>query len=95
MQFTRLGEVYIVLTSSRPTPNENEQMLRGEGVAIILSGEAVKAWEASGKNWQAYSSRIVRAILLESRSPYHQFHVISCYAPTFKLNRIEKDAFYN
>ena len=45
----------IVLTSGRPTPNENEQMLRGEGVAIILSGEAVKAWEASGKNWKAYS----------------------------------------
>ena len=85
----------IVLTSSRPTPNANEQMLRGEGVAIVLSGEAVKAWVASGKNWKAYLSRIVKGVLLKSRSPYRQFHVISCYALTFKSSRSEKDTFYN
>ena len=37
----------------------------------------------------------MKAVLLGSRSPYRQVHVISCYAPTFKSSRSEKDTFYN
>ena len=38
----------VVLTA---TPQRNEPKQRGEGVAIVLSNEAVKAWKAGGEQW--------------------------------------------
>ena len=38
-------------------------MVRGEGVALVLSGLAVDAWKRGGSQWTAWSSRAVSACL--------------------------------
>ena len=56
----RVGE-NVVLTAGRPVPAPGEPVQRGEGVAIVLSGPATKAWRLGGKQWKAWSSRLVTA----------------------------------
>ena len=66
---------------------------RGEGVAIVLSGQAVSAWKA-GSQWKAWSSRLVTATLKVGDRSGDKLHVLSCYAPTFAASRAEKDSFF-
>ena len=54
----RVGDA-IVLAAGRPTPPVGESRQRGEGVAITLSGPAVKAWRAGGEQWKAWNLRLV------------------------------------
>ena len=86
----------VVLTAGQPTPEAGEHRQRGEGVAIVLTGEAMEAWKAGGEQWKARGSRLITATLKNGggRHP-HNLHVISCYAPTFAASREEKDHFYN
>ena len=53
----------VVLAAGRPVPASGELVQRGEGVAIVLSGSAIKAWRSGGKQWKAWSSRLVTACL--------------------------------
>ena len=39
----------VVIASGRPVPGVGVVNQRGEGVAIVLSGDAVEAWRAGGK----------------------------------------------
>ena len=32
---------------------------RGEGVALVLSGSAVNMWTVGGRQWKAWSSRVI------------------------------------
>ena len=53
----------VVLTAGRKTPGEGENVVRGEGVALVLSGLAVDAWKRGDSQWSAWSSRAVSACL--------------------------------
>ena len=77
----------IVLAAGRPTPLVGEPRQRDEGVAITLSGPAVKAWKAGGEQWKAWSSRLVTATLQPGRANSDRIHILSCYAPTFAASR--------
>ena len=85
----------VVLSAGRPTPGTEQPRQRGEGVAIVLTGEAVTAWNAGGEQWKARSSRLITAKLKHGDRHQDILHVISCYAPTFAVNRTEKDKFFN
>ena len=85
----------VVLSAGRPTPGTGKPRQRGEGVAIVLTGEAVTAWKAGGEQWKARSSRLITAKLKLGDRHQEILHVISCYAPTFAANRTEKDKFFN
>ena len=67
----------VVLTSGRRTPGEGVTVQRGEGVALVLRGLALTAWERGGKQWKAWSSRCVSAILQLGRNARNRFHVVS------------------
>ena len=88
----RVGES-IVIAAGRPIPPDGEIRQRGEGVAIVLNGPAVQAWEAGGKQWKAWSSRVVTATLLTGKRAADRIHILSCYAPTFAANRTDKEKF--
>ena len=88
----KVGES-IVLAAGRPTPSAGESRQRGEGVAIVLGGPAVQAWKASGKQWKAWSSRLVTATLHTGKSRSDRIHILSCYAPTFLASRADKEKF--
>ena len=65
---------------------------RGEGVAIVLSGPAVKAWRAGGEQWKAWSSRPVTGTLQPlqpEKANSDRIHILSCYAPTFSASRTD------
>ena len=91
MQCTRLERALIVLEADRPAPSAGESRQRGEGVAIVLGGPAVQAWKASGKQWKAWSSRLVTATLHTGKSRSDRIHILSCYAPTFSASRADKE----
>ena len=82
----------VVLTAGRDVPDTGQKRQRGEGVAIVLSGEAIHVWEAGGSQWKAWSSRLVTAAM---KTGCGRLHVLSCYAATFIASREEKDKFYN
>ena len=90
----KVGESF-VLAAGRPTPLPNEPRQRGEGVAIVLSGPAVKAWRNAGKQWKAWSSRVVSATLQPGKTDTDRIHILSCYAPTFASSRADKNKFLN
>ena len=48
-----------MFTSGKEVPPSNEAMQRGEGVALVLLGDAVSSWEAGGKQWKSWSARMV------------------------------------
>ena len=81
----------MVLTAGRDVPGVGTVRQRGEGVAIVLSGQAVSAWKAGGSQWKAWSSRLVTATLKVDGG---NLHVLSCYAPNFTASRAEKDSFF-
>lgn len=58
-------------------------MQRGEGVALVLAGPDIAAWNAGGQQWESWGSRIVRATLSAGEKPREKLHLFSCYAPTF------------
>ena len=81
-----------VLAAGCPVPAaQGVPAYHGEGVAIVLSGAAQRAWKNGGSQWRGVSSRIVVAKLLFGDQ---WLHVISCYAPTFARPRKEKENFY-
>ena len=49
----------IVYISGREKPALGDSVQRGEGVAIVLPGPSVDAWKRAGKQWKAWSSRVV------------------------------------
>ena len=85
-----------VLASGRPLPT-NGDFRRGEGVAIVLRGRALAAWKAGGSHWTAVSSRLA-VVRLQLTGPDEEpvlFHVIVCYAPTFRALKTTKEQFYD
>ena len=44
-----------MIAAGRPVPSAGVVKQRGEGVAIVLSGPAVKAWNSGGSRWKAWS----------------------------------------
>ena len=88
----RVGDSTVV-AAGRPTPAANEPRQRGEGVAIVLRGAALQAWEAGGGIWKAWSSRLVTVTLQPGKSQNDRIHILSCYAPTFSASRVDKNKF--
>ena len=84
----------IVLTAGRETPQGSQPRQR-EGVAIVLTGHAVTAWKAGGKQWKSWGSRIIKAALGGDNKKTSRVHILSCYAPTFAACRIAKDSFFD
>ena len=84
----------VVVTAGRPTPADGEPIQRGEGVALVLMGSALAAWRRGGKQWKAWSSRCVSA-LLAFTGRTGRLHVLSCYAPTRAAQREDKEDFFN
>ena len=86
----------VVLTSGRNLPPSNEPLQRGEGVALVLCGDAISSWEAARKQWRSWSSRMVSACFKIGEKQHYDFlHVVSCYAPTWGSSRIVKDEFWD
>ena len=83
-----------MLAAGRPVPAPGETGQRGEGVAIVLTGPAIQAWRSGGKQWKAWSSRLVTACLYIGKGEADHLHVISCYAPTRTASRTQKDDFF-
>ena len=85
----------MILYSGRKLPGEGEPVRRGEGVGIVLSPEATRAWRDGGEQWEAISSRIVTA-RLKMKGGRHVQHlvIVSVYAPTFRAPIVEKEGFY-
>ena len=54
-------EGHVVLHSGRELPKEGESFQRSEGVGIVLSPIAAKAWRDGGEQWEPVSSRVVTA----------------------------------
>ena len=48
----------ILLSAGREVPQGNQHRQRGEGVAIVLSNEAVAVLKAGGEQWSTWGSRI-------------------------------------
>ena len=59
-------------------------------MAIVLGGPTVQAWKAGGKQWKAWSSRLVTATLYTGKCRSDLIHILSCYAPTFSASRADK-----
>ena len=94
------SEVYrvggsVVLTAGRDVPGGNEVRQRGEGVAIVLSVDAARAWKDGGSRWKAWSSRLVTATLQVGRGSHDHLHILSCYAPTIAASREDKNSFFD
>ena len=83
-----------MLTSGREKPALGDSKQRGEGGAIVLSDPAVDAWKRAGKQWKAWSSRVVLACLQMGEGSGGRLHVGSCRAPTRAARREMKDAFF-
>ena len=60
----------------------------------MLSGPAVDAWKRAGKQWNAWSSRVVSACLQMGEGSGGRLHVVSRYAPTRAARREVKDVFF-
>ena len=54
----------------------------GEGIALVLRGQALTAWKLGGQQWRACSSRCLTAVLQVDKRPSSRVHLVSCYAPT-------------
>ena len=89
-----VGESVVLTTGRDVVPGGDEVRRRGEGVAIVLSGEAVRAWKEGGSRWKAWSSRLVSANLKVGNGSRDRLHILSCYAPTFAASRKDKNIFY-
>jgi len=77
----------MLLHFGRPTPNiETGEIIRGEGVGIVMNKRATAAWRAAGKEWSAVSSRLVTARLkwTQGRTKVSFLTIICAYALTAK-----------
>ena len=85
----------VVLSSGRPLPGDGEVLSRGEGVAIVLRGRALRAWKGGGSQWRAISFRLVAQLRMSSwrKTPF-VMHIICCYVPIFWSSRAVKDSFF-
>ena len=87
----------IVLTSGRRVPDDGQSSRRGEGVAVILNGMALRAWRNGGGQFTAVNSRLMvvrlKFDLAGGRSDW--ISIICAYAPTFSSPRDVKDKFLN
>ena len=72
----------VVLAAGRPVPEAGEPLQREEGVALVLSGAAVRAWREAGEQWKAWSPRLASVRLQTGSRKKDTLHVLSCYAPT-------------
>eukprot|EP00117_Sycon_ciliatum_P000293 scpid101516/ scgid6415/ len=82
-----------VLSSGRRLPSGDGSFLRGEGIAVVLRGRALRAWRDGGSQWAPVSPRLAVARLrfVSGRSrKLVNLHVIACYAPTFRAKRSAK-----
>ena len=84
----------VVVTAGRPTPADGEPIQHGERVALVLMGSALVAGRRGGKQWRAWSSRCVPA-LLAFTGRTGRLHVLSYYAPTRAAQREDKEDFFN
>ena len=85
-----------VITSGRPVPGVGEPCQRGEGVAFVLRGNALKAWRAGGCQSPPLSARVMSLRLrfeLENGNT-DWITIVTAYAPTFRSKRSAKDEFY-
>ena len=86
-------EGHLILHSGCRPPGEGEQVRRGEGVGIVLSPEAARAWREGGGEWSPVSTRMVTARLKMRRGK--RLFLLSVYAPTFPAPDQEKEDFYS
>ena len=88
-------EDHIVLHSGHGLPAEGEQVIRQEGIGIILNPVAAKAWREGGEQWEPISSRIVTARLKLNcgRGHFQYLFLINVHAPTFRTPQHVKDDF--
>ena len=64
----------VALAAGRPLPPAGQPKQRGEGVAIVLTGQARQAWVAGGRQRTAWSSRIMVASLAFGRKSASKLH---------------------
>ena len=83
----------VVLTAGQKMPAEGERVVRGEGVALVLSGPAVEVWKRVGSQWTACSSRAVSTCLQVGKGAAGRLHVMSCFPPTRAARREDKMPF--
>ena len=76
-------------------PKPGETLQRGEGVAIVLTGPAVRAWKEAGEKWKVWSPRLISAQLRTGKRKHDILYILSCYAPTRAATQDEKDSFYD
>ena len=86
-----VGDSIMVLTSGRSKPGEGQLVQRGEGLAIVLRGQALAAWRLEGQQWKAWS---VTAVFQVGKRSSSRMHLVSRYAPTRATTREVKDAFF-
>ena len=81
------------IAAGKPVPGDRMMRQSGEGVAIVLSGPAVEAWNCGGRHWKPWSSRVVSASLRVQQGRVGWLHVLSCYALTYAASREERSRF--
>ena len=85
----------VVLAAGREVPQGDQPRLRGEGVAIVLTGNAIAEWRVGGEQWKSWGSRIIKATLGSGNRNTSHIHILSCYAPTYGSARSEKENFFD
>ena len=80
----------IILASGRPVPRDGQSRKRGEGVALVLAGPAVKVLQRGVSHWKVWDSRLVTATL---ETGMECLHIMSCYAPTYTAQREKYEVF--
>ena len=80
----------IILASGRPVPRDGQSSKRGEGVALVLAGPAVKVLQRGVSHWKVWDSRLVTATL---ETGMECLHIMSCYAPTYTAQREKYEVF--
>ena len=59
-------------------PPSDGAVQRGEGVALVILGDAIAGWEVAGKQWKSWNARMVSARFKIGEKP-HDFYM-SCHA---------------
>ena len=77
----------MVLTSGRSTPREGQSVQRGEGVALVLRGQALAAWRLGGQQWKAWSLRCVTAVLQVDKRPSGYIWCLVMHLPEQQVER--------
>ena len=83
----------MLLTAGHPAPAVGAPVHRGEGVALVVDGPGLAAWNHGGRQWRAWSSRYLSACL-DFGGNFCKLHIMSCYAPTRAASRQDKEDFF-